>query len=464
MTIRLGMESVVAGAILMALTMSAGAAVEHGNHRVKAWRGDKASVKPKEFATNLVGDFPSVPPTPSNRLDQYGGLLGQSQHATGFFYAKKIGQRWWLIDPSGNRFIDVGVAGLRPNFDSPTAHRTFNHKFGSLQTWANDTLQLLRSNGFNSGGGFSDNQAIYSKKFVYTPTWDFMASFGRSINDAHQGTGHSAYNGDCIPVFDPRFPSFCDHYAQQLADRKNDPYLLGCYSDNELPFPINSLDRFLKLGPQNPGRVAAESLLRKRHASANHLNSADRQAWMYELADRYFSIVSAAIHKYDPNHMYMGCRFNGPAGHNEALFRAAGKYVDVISYNLYGVWTPTIEPRQEWAKWSGKPCLITEFYAKGVDSGMKNDTGAGWLVATQKQRGEFYQTFTLGLLRSDACVGWQWFKYQDNLPDDMKADRSNRRSNKGIVNGQYAPYKALLEEMKPLNERVYSFAKYFDHR
>jgi hypothetical protein len=106
--------------------------------------------------------------------------------------------------------------------------------------------------------------------------------------------------------------------------------------------------------------------------------------------------------------------------------------------------------------------MITEFYAKGVDSGMANDTGAGWLVATQKERGEFYQTFTLGLLKSDVCVGWHWFKYQDNLPDDLASDKSNRHSNKGIVNGAFVPYDPLLGEMKSLNERVYTLAAHFD--
>jgi hypothetical protein len=39
--------------------------------------------------------------------------------------------------------------------------------------------------------------------------------------------------------------------------------------------------------------------------------------------------------------------------------------------------------------------MITEFYAKGEDSGMGNTGGAGWLVKTQKDRGTFYQNFIL---------------------------------------------------------------------
>lgn len=449
----------VLGTVLVSLVAIANAQEQHF---VRAWRGDKPSVAPESFPTTLVSDFPSIQPAPPSALDEYGGLLGDPQRASGFFYAKRIGQRWWFVDPLGNRFIDVGVAAVGPNNNSASAREALESKFGSIDKWRDATLQLLRSNGFNSSGGFSDNELLYGKRFVYTPSWSFMAEFGRTKHLTHADTGHTGYANDCIPAFDEDFPSFCDSYAQKLAARKDDPYLLGCYSDNELPFPMDALDKFLKLPANDPGRKAAEAVLREHGGSPNHITDADRQAFMYRLADRYFSIVSRAIKKYDPNHLYFGSRFHGPAPHNEALQRAAGKYVDVVSFNLYTVWTPNANSVRQWTAWSGKPCLITEFYAKGVDSGMANDTGAGWLVATQQQRGEFYQTFTLGLLRSDDCVGWHWFKYQDNSPDDMKADRSNRRSNKGIVSGTYTPYQPLLDGMKALNERVYPVALYFD--
>jgi hypothetical protein len=45
---------------------------------------------------------------------------------------------------------------------------------------------------------------------------------------------------------------------------------------------------------------------------------------------------------------------------------------------------------------------------------LANITGAGWTVRTQKDRGRFYQNYTLGLLKQPGCVGWHWFKYMDN--------------------------------------------------
>jgi hypothetical protein len=83
-------------------------------------------------------------------------------------------------------------------------------------------------------------------------------------------------------------------------------------------------------------------------------------------------------------------------------------------------------------------------------------------VPTQEDRGLFYQNYALDLLESKICIGWQWFRYQDNDPGNTKVDASNLNANKGIVNNDYEPYEPLLEKMKELNTQVYSLIDYFD--
>lgn len=112
-----------------------------------------------------------------------------------------------------------------------------------------------------------------------------------------------------------------------------------------------------------------------------------------------------------------------------------------------------------WNEWSGRPFMITEFYTKGDDAGLANTRGAGWKVPTQKDRAAFYQNFVIQLLSSDSCVGWHWFKYQDNDPTDKTMDPTNTDSNKGIVDNSYEPYKELLDAMKAVNVRRYSLMK-----
>jgi len=138
--------------------------------------------------------------------------------------------------------------------------------------------------------------------------------------------------------------------------------------------------------------------------------------------------------------------------------------VDVIAINYYRVWTPVAADMQNWEAWSGRPLLVTEWYTKGEDSGMPNYSGAGWIVKTQNDRGLFYQDFTLALLESGNCVGFQWFKYQDNDPTDTHADPSNTDANKGMVNNEYMVYEPLVSRMVELNTHVYSLIDFFDRR
>ncbi len=116
--------------------------------------------------------------------------------------------------------------------------------------------------------------------------------------------------------------------------------------------------------------------------------------------------------------MYLGCRYTSQQLEEQVLFRAIGQYADAVSINYYSGWAPDSASMTMWEHESGKPFIITEFYVKAEDSGMPNHTGAGWLVHSQADRGFFYQNFVLTLLQSGKCVGWHWFKYQDNDPLD----------------------------------------------
>jgi hypothetical protein len=180
--------------------------------------------------------------------------------------------------------------------------------------------------------------------------------------------------------------------------------------------------------------------------------------------ETYLSKVRAALKKYDPGHLYLGCRFNrwDYELEREEMFRIAGKYMDVVSVNHYNHWQPDVKTLRKWEAWSGKPIMITEFYSKGDDSGLPNSTGGGWLVRTQDDRGIFYENFVNELLKSKVCVGWHWFKYMDNDPTDLSTDPSNRDSNKGVVAWDFQRYEPLLKRMCRMNSVVYGLASFHD--
>ncbi|MBE3097902.1 MAG: hypothetical protein IMZ44_12355 [Planctomycetes bacterium] len=437
----------------------------------------KAKGKPdspwKEYPTRTVDLLPGFKPgAPNVALSKYGGRTDRKADVTGFFHVRKVGDRWWLVDPEGYLFIHVGVCSVGPG-SSAAMKAAIKETFGSPERWAAATTGLLWESGFNGAGAWSSAALLRAapRPVVCTLMWNFMSTFGKRKGLTSRQPGHTGYANDCIPVFDPDFPAFCDEHAKALAATKDDPWLLGHFSDNEMPGSKNLLDKFLALDAaqpsQAPGRRAAEQWLARRKgagASAMDISDEDRDAWRGHVFETYFEITTKAIRKYDPNHLCLGSRLHSSEKTSPATFRGAGKHLDAIAVNYYGAWTPDAQALANWTAWSGRPAIITEWYTKGADTPLRNSTGAGWIVPTQNDRGLFYENYTLALLESKTVVGWHWFKYMDNDPEDLSTDPSNRDSNKGLVNIRYEPYTPLLEHMRRLNRNVYALTDHFDSR
>ena len=428
------------------------------------WRSTKWRFEP----VRLLADLPGFDAAPvDNDLDKYDGLKSQVMTKTGFFHAQKAADgRWWMVDPDGNGFINRGVNTVTPS-GSETSKTAFQTKFGGIEQWSEQTATLLRGAGFNSTACWSDDADLMKapNRLPYAPRLNLMGSYksSRPIRSKVKGR-KTTYPADAILTFDPDFVTYCDEQAKQLAQGKNDPYLLGYFSDNELPLYKSAIDDYLSLEPTDPGYKAATAWLHQKHgakATTKDITDGDRDEFLAYVADTYFSIVSKAIKKYDPNHMYLGTRFHSNVMDQPKLMAAAGQYLDVVSINYYGNWEPKQERLDAWAKNSGKPFLVSEFYTKGEDTGMKNAAGAGWTVRTQHDRGLFYEQFVIGLLENRNCVGWHWFNYMDNAPANP-GDPNDASSNKGIVAPNYKPYQPLLDVMKETNDRIYRVANYFD--
>jgi hypothetical protein len=437
----------------------------------------KAKSKPdspwKEYPTRTVDLLPGFKPDSQKvPLSKYGGRIDRKADATGFFHVKKAAGRWWLVDPDGCLFIHVGVCSVGPG-SSAAMKAALAEKFSDTAKWADAATRLLWANGFNGAGAWSDAALLRAapRPVAYTLIWNFMSAFGKQKRLTSRQPGHTGYANDCIPVFDPDFPAFCDRRARALAATKDDPWLLGHFSDNEMPGAKNLLDKFLALDAgdpaQAPGRREAERWLAQRKgagAAAKDLTDEDRDAWRGHVFETYFEITTKAIRKYDPHHLCLGSRLHSSEKTSPATFCGAGKYLDAIAVNYYGAWTPDAQTLANWTAWSGRPVIITEWYTKGADTPLRNSTGAGWIVPTQNDRGLFYENYTLALLESKTVVGWHWFKYMDNDPADLSTDPSNRDSNKGLVTIRYEPYAPLLEHMHRLNRNVYALTDYFDSR
>lgn len=428
----------------------------------------------KAYDAQTVKELPHYKSKKAPSLSTFGGYQINRQQATGFFRTQLIGQRWWIIDPEGYPFHHRAVVAFGQG-SSDGQQQAFKQKFGSDSIWVEQETGMLRNYGFNGAGAWSATEEIRhsSHPLVYTvivnPMGGYRGEHIRKFGGKYHTAGWQGYRFDLPMVFDKRFDDYVEKSIQPLSRYKDDPYLLGYFTDNELPWRNDALDRHLTLlAKDEAGYLAAKEWLDKRKgkdATLADITKEDRMEFTAYFFETYMKKITTALRKADPNHLYLGCRFNQEKEQelsNPYIFGIAGKYMDIISINHYQKWQPSQMQMNDWGKWSGKPFLITEWYIKGEDSGLPNATGAGWNVANQNDRGLFYENFTIELLRNPYSVGWHWFRYQDNDPLDMKTDPSNRDSNKGVVNSNYTPWTPLLKRMANVNMQVYPLIEYFD--
>ena len=411
-----------------------------------------------------------VPGSKSIPLDKFGGRTDIQMPKTGFFHVKKIDGRWWFITPEGHPYYNVGVSRVKP-LDTPEAQQALIEKFGTEENWYNSTINMLKGYGFTAIGGFTGGYSkidavddyIPNNRFPYTIMLRTAATFAQSKGLTPPNDFRHFHN-HIIPVFHEDFEDYCRQYIEeQISDYVNDPYLIGYYSDNELTFHPNALQIMLGLDDaSDPSRIAAEKWLKENGVDRGSvgLSSETRRAFVAYYVETYFRIITKALREIDPNHMYFGHRMHNPDKYRPEVWKSAGKYMDAIAYNMYREWTPRQEMMDMWYKASGRPFLITEWYAKteeaGKASGLDNHGGWGWYVMNMKDRTAFYHNFALALMQHPACVGWHWFEYLDDRPSGV------HNSNKGVVDNRYNPYTEFLEGAREINKEAYNIIDFMD--
>lgn len=144
-----------------------------------------------------------------------------------------------------------------------------------------------------------------------------------------------------------------------------------------------------------------------------------------------------------PNQLYLGCRF---AAVNDDAAKAAGKYCDVVSYNLY---------RRSIAdfKYPGgdKPLMVGEFHFGALDRGLFH-TGLV-PVENQQARAEAYRDYVLGALHHPQFVGTHWFQWQDEPTTGRVYDEENYQI--GFLDVADTPYRETMAVSRDIGQRLY---------
>lgn len=477
-----------------------------GQYNHKDWPGKIHSSS--EFQQRRETEAAELTASPGpDGWDKYGGMAdGPRLKATGFFRAEKLGGKWWLVDPDGNLFWSHGIDCVRMLDATPIEERAswFDHfpgnqpefaeflssgsalkgyfagravktfsfaganlkrKYGGQwrQNYSDTVHRRLRSWGLNTIGNWSDSGIYLQRRTAYT---DNIGSWG-----AKMIAGSEGYWGQFPDVFDPSFGLALRHNLEAKKNTSaNDPWCIGYFSDNEMSWGDETS---LSLGVlRSPAQQVAKrefvSDLEAKYADIAKLNAAwgarftawdellenrtapdkakareDLIAFYARLADTYFVTVRNAIKAFAPNQLYLGCRF---AAVNDIAARAAGKYCDVVSYNLY---------RRSLAdfKFPGgdKPLLVGEFHFGALDRGLFH-TG---LVPMENQaaRAQAYHNYVLSALRHPQFVGTHWFQWQDEPATGRVYDEENYQI--GFVDVADTPYQETIAACRNIGRRLY---------
>ena len=383
------------------------------------------------------------------------------------FSIQQQGQAAWLVKPNGERFFSLGVCCVnqgasRKDFDPANPGYASWQHYADSNLWANATLKRLKSWGFTTVGGWSDFHVLKDCR-------DADIAFAPVL---HIGSTAGAPWWD---MWDPKIVERMDQGARdQIVPLRDDPRLIGYYSDNEIGWWNAILFKMtLEQAPTSGQRQRLIKLLRETYRNdwsellrdfepapgVENWQELERHGMLFLrpggngiqterrflglLAERYYSLVRDIIRKYDGRALILGDRYQ--SFYYPEVVRACAPYVDAVSCNLNASWNDGTFTRfhvETLHALTGKPVLIGEFYmcARENRSGNKNSRGVYPVAATQKERAAGFRNTLQSLLKIPYVVGADWFQYYDE-PTHGRFDGEN--FNFGLVDIHDRPYEAL---------------------
>ena len=407
----------------------------------ESWREEEKGLSPGDFG-----------------YCSYGGFKDTKAEATGFFRVQKIDGKWWFVDPDGHLFLSVGSDVMQPFNVTRTAGReqffaelppaglgrsrgregdrgasffTWNllRRFGEswASRWVDWTIRRMDSWGLNTVANWSDERLWDSRRKPYAiPLSSWLTE--------------TSYLG--LPdVYSEEFARVADERArQQCAQRKDDPWLLGYFLANEPPFPQKEL---LTVELILAGAETATQMELKKWLAAGDTPER-RKEFINRAFDRYIQVTSAAVRKYDPNHLNLGMRSGGSP--TEAEIRVS-KPFDVYSVNIYD-YQVSPERVKRISDLTGKPVVIGEFHFGTPGRGLAASLVQ---VRDQKERGVAYRYYVEQAFAMPEMIGTHWFQWADQ-PATGRFDGENY--NIGLVDVTDRPYTEMIEALKATHARL----------
>lgn len=380
---------------------------------------------------------------------------------------------WWLATPERQPFISLGVCCVhqgfsREDFDEENPGYAACHHYSNSVSWAETATRRLASWGFTTIGAWGDYQTLRqagTSNLFLTPVLHIGSTAGAPWWD----------------MWDPKVIRRMDDTARgQILAVRDDPRLLGYYTDNELGWWNATLFKMTLEQPSSSGqRQRLIQLLRKSYGNdwkklladfepenADSWSTLRRRGMLFlrkdghgirvmrqfleMLADRYYELTREIIRKYDRRGLILGDRYQ--SFYYPEVARAAARHVDVISSNLNAHWNDGTFLRcylDTLYALTGKPIIVSEIYMASAEnrSGNKNNYGVFPVAPTQPERAAAARRTLEQLLQLPYVVGIEWFQYFDE-PTHGRHDGENFGF--GLVDIHDRPYSEMTNAFATL--------------
>jgi hypothetical protein len=477
---------------------------ELGQSTLRDWSGKTRSVE--EMIERMQAQLRDAPSHKwPDGFSKWGGWTAKRFEATGFFRTQwdAEAERWWLVDPDGCVFwsagqdcvlpgIDTNITGMEsaltwlPGDDDGELAAVVKEHRGGLYidylqanlmrafgpnawhtNWAEITLAELRRAGFNTVANWSDWQIARDAGFPYV----------RPLAHLSDPKAPMIYR-DLPDVFDPAFDEDAARFAEQLAETRDDPALVGYFPMNEPTWGFaqeTPAAGMLFNTVTCASRRALADFLRERYGDSANLSrtwgidttfeAIAESAWDTPLTDKarddladfsailiekYFGTLSAACKQVDPNHLNLGVRYYTvpPTWCLNGM-----RTFDVFSMNCYRDRVPA-ESLEDIHHKLNMPTIIGEWHMGALDVGLPA-TGVGPRVRDQAARGKAYRVYLENAAALPWCVGVHHFTHYDQ---SALGRFDGEAYNIGFYDICHRPYEELVLAARQSHRRMYPVA------
>lgn len=492
-------------------TLPAGKLVdEFGQNKRKAWPGKVGSIKElSDILKRQTKESMSKKKYPFQDWTAFGGWRKlKLQDGTGYFSRCKSKGKWYLVDPLGYAFFSMGpdcvsvgtdcrVGGVEqwldwlPDREDPEYGRMFQREMFSFEQanlyrclgkdwyekWKNMIIALLKRNGLNTLGNWSDERLLGTEDIPYVT----------SLPEFPDTSVHIFR--DFPDVFSLEFEVNARKSARALEKRKSDPLMIGYFLRNEPAWAfvdnlvladevlMNSADTFCKKALmeflkekycsienlneawgcalsgfkelENPDQIKEQEqtvILPEKVSEWSAASCADLREFSRKMLQKYLEIPCRACREVDSNHMILGMRW---AWVSDPDLVTGWENLDVFSINCYAV-DPTAAISNITDLGVDLPVLIGEFHFGALDAGPDSTGLEG--VLTQKERGTAYRYYCERVAAHPSGVGCHYFQCYDQF---VLGRFDGENYNIGLFDICSQPYQELFDSICECSGEIY---------